>query len=682
MHKVSKLIVILTIFVLLLLNYSSSVKSIAFYTKDFLDTQNDKTKIEGIEFNTKLKTENEESYSVICDVNENNLKLKLNLRLNNQGYLKDSVIYFKSDDGKSLNFEFEDKIENEYLQSFKNNEIHLNRIDSGKEIELLIPIYYKKVTKIEDIEKTIKVELHCNYVDRNGNENIIEKILYLNLGWVESNILKIENNIEKVIQLDENLIIESKINLSKENKNNLLPIKETSIEISDIKLAETLPKNVYIYANSIYGVEDEKLEFSEKNWNYNNGKISIKTENKQENGVYDNENFVDEYIILYVFEGKIEKNLKLKQNIEAKMSTYAANNVQEISNILVSEEKIEKEKGKIVSLEYNNFSSNIEKGILYSNLLKEDKSSIELKRSIEINISSNEGYEEIVLKDTNDYAKDEEDIIKTNINYKEISINKENFKNILGNEGRIQILSKSGEILAEIKSENVEKENSTQTENLEAPSLNGEIVNGMQELISSANINSIKAEETNNKLEENYIIVLPNNTNNLVLKISKPVKPGKLLIKESRTITDLGLNKEQISKVKSLVSEKQVSVTNKLNDSIILEEKTITTNLKEAITQSNLTISPKGLSSISKNENVEIKIELNNHLTSSDMYENPVFEIVMPSIVKELEIKSSSLAYGNGLMLNEISQENRDGRQTIKISTIGKQTEFNSSRLK
>ena len=175
---------------------------------------------------------------------------------------------------------------------------------------------------------------------------------------------------------------------------------------------------------------------------------------------------------------------------------------------------------------------------------------------------------------------------------------------------------------------------------------------------------------------------MPNNTNNLVLKISKPVKPGKLLIKESRTITDLGLNKEQISKVKSLVSEKQVSVTNKLNDSIILEEKTITTNLKEAITQSNLTISPKGLSSISKNENVEIKIELNNHLTSSDMYENPVFEIVMPSIVKELEIKSSSLAYGNGLMLNEISQENRDGRQTIKISTIGKQTEFNSSRLK
>ena len=64
-------------------------------------------------------------------------------------------------------------------------------------------------------------------------------------------------------------------------------------------------------------------------------------------------------------------------------------------------------------------------------------------------------------------------------------------------------------------------------------------------------------------------------------------------------------------------------------------------------TNATLEISQSELSSVSANEGVNFKIRLNNNEDTSDLYENPVFEIRLPQAIKEARIKNIDLFYAN-----------------------------------
>ena len=83
------------------------------------------------------------------------------------------------------------------------------------------------------------------------------------------------------------------------------------------------------------------------------------------------------------------------------------------------------------------------------------------------------------------------------------------------------------------------------------------------------------------------------------------------------------------------------------------------------------------LSTLSLNENVEIRVELNNSRESSDIYGHSVFEIELPEYIESVEITNTQILYGEGLNITEIVPEGR----IIRITVDGVQEGINSGVL-
>ena len=102
---------------------------------------------------------------------------------------------------------------------------------------------------------------------------------------------------------------------------------------------------------------------------------------------------------------------------------------------------------------------------------------------------------------------------------------------------------------------------------------------------------------------------------------------------------------EEIS-IESYVIYKQTSINKADFDTI----------LNETSTEAKLSLSSNKLSSISQNENVELKIELNNNSENSDLYQNPKFEIELPKEISDIEIKDANILFDEELQIENISK--------------------------
>ena len=69
-----------------------------------------------------------------------------------------------------------------------------------------------------------------------------------------------------------------------------------------------------------------------------------------------------------------------------------------------------------------------------------------------------------------------------------------------------------------------------------------------------------------------------------------------------------------------------------------VEQAQINTSLLDTTTKANLVLDRDSLSTLAVNEDVEIKIELNNHTEKSDVYGYSVFEVELPEYVQSVEL--------------------------------------------
>ena len=586
-------------------------------------------------------TGQDNSYSVSSDLNADSVMLNLSLSVVESGYLKNAQIaILEQTENSGLNFKVNSQIDEssyEYAKSFKNNVLKLKQIPSGSGVNLKLPLVFEneEFIKLNKLDNSFIAELSGTYVNAKGKEVEVHKKVSLNLAWLDKREIKLSSEVTKCIPIESGILLQTLITVdSRADKSGA--VKETNLEIQMPKVQGGTIENVNVTAKSTEGTDGkqaENVEFSKENWSLKDNVLTII---KKNNPVNDNEYYsksgVDEYLVTYTINGISLKEQKLNSNIKAIVTTYGTNpiNNEKEQNF---EYDISKQIGNLVTYEQQNETPNISKGYMYYNYNEESRNRQEIEfnyKSI-LNISDEKSVEEINLIDTNNYYIDKEnnEYELNDIYYNKISIPKESFNQILGENGEVKILGKTGNEIGKITSKS-------------------------------------KTDDYGNYVY--YFIIY--SENQISIKTSKPIADGNLIFNVQKVQKISNYDKklyQTFSKMrfKSLPEVKYSNIENLVEG----EEQNIEIELNDTITKSDLILSSNTISTFEPT-NVEMRIQLNNEKVESDIYGNSIFEIVFPEYVENLEIKDYNIANNPGLELESVEKVQDENNIFVIRATI------------
>lgn len=616
-----------------------------------LNNQNAKTKNQNVEMDTYfLEKENTKTYETTKNIGEEN-KIIAQITVKDSGYLKNAKIKFEE-----ANFNILETINSEFIShvNTQNNEILLNQIDAGESVTIEIPIQFKNSESYnpKQFSAVNKSNISGIYVDNKANQHEIEKELLLSLNWNTLSEAYVQANINKFVPFNINeqkgLIMQTTITSGV--KENSAPIKSTQLKIEIPNINNIPPKDIKVNANSMKATRGEEngISFNENNYVIKDGIITINTQNIKD----ENENISwkkqaqDEYVITYIYpeealnSEQTSLNIKVNSNIilyNANETVLQANNESTID----IQEKI----GNVVDFELEATES-LSKGQIYANYISNEKQEITYNEKITANIGLSSLIDEIVIEQNADAFKSEKvqgSTTYANQNYayyKNIKVSKENLVKILGEEGYIKIYSGSTEIATIDKNMQVDE-------------------NGILQL----NINEL-------------------DINNIKIQTSKPQTEGKLEINFEKAIkTDIGYSKEQISNFEKINTKLKMVAS--LNGEVLVEQDSeANINLIEPQTKIDLMSNMKDLSTIVKNENVEIRAILNTSSNYNKLYTNPKIVLEFPSYVEQIDIKNIELLYEDELVKEkEELKVAPDGTKILEISLKGTQTKYSKDTI-
>ena len=555
-------------------------------------SQDAKTTEENVEFNASINNE----YNTTLNVDEGG-NLVLNVKVSGTGYLKDSKVTIKDN-----NYEIIDE-KNANIKSINNNVIELDEVNAGEVLNVSLPIKLKKEDKVKAdvLGKDSTVTLNATYVNKAGKERKIEKTLKEHIEWTSELKEVVNQNLIRYIKSENNTMLSFKLEEGIEN--NKMPVTRKEVLVSVPSLDGKQPKEVIVTGKNI-------------SYNYEDGILTIKKENKQDSDGKILWNSQDEYIVTYIYDGQVEGET-IESNVVAK-ALVKGNSIE--GSAENNSYELKEQVGTYVQSE-TSITNEINKGYMYTNLKNSDNA---LETPYKVTYRANVGYKEltdsikIVEKSSLFNGIDANNSILT----KKIKINKDNLIEILGEEGTIKVISEEGTEIGILSKEKLE---------------------------------------------------LEVNTPKLVLETSKVVGEGTLEVEVSKVITANTFNLDQVSKLTEL---KELAVIEGYKDEKLNSSKEITSIAKftEPTSNASLDVNVKNLSTIVNNEKVVITATLKTKNIEDALYSNSKINIVLPQEVKNINVKEASLIYDDELKLNNLNTEGN----VISLSLDGTQTKYGS----
>lgn len=608
--------------------------------------------------------------SVTANVNDENLAISLDLNVKDSGYLKDGKIAITTtEEEKDLNFRLKGEFEEtETIQTVQDNIISLKQIDFGTDVTLNVPIEYQNEEYVNEskVSSESKVVFTGVYVDKDGKETELSKEVPLSISWKDEREVKLSEEVSKYIAFEmgnnKGLILQTVVNVDSSSEKNTLPVSNSKVDIGVPSIEGKDPSSIKVVASSTAGTNgksDEKVEFGEGNWSYNsdqktltisvqNNKELVKVSNAGENdNLVDGEeelreeeryyakSGVDTYVVTYTYENiDIPNEVNISSNVKAEVATLngVASNEQTYEFNLVGET------GDIVSYSINNETESMSKAYTYVNYNSADKYEVNYDSKTIVNISYKDIVEGITVQDVDSFytTANGNSYVADDVYYKQISINKENFINILGDKGTVTVKDNNGNVFAVI-------DNETETNEF-----------------------------------GDFVISFEGKVSKLVFETTKPVQEGNLIISNKKASTNSMYSRDEYKEFDRLVSRVQVLVKYSYVENLVdLGTKEISTELKNTTTKANLVLDRDSLSTLATNNNVELRIELGNDKDTSDVYSHSVFDISMPSYVQDVEILDSSIMYGEGLYISNIEKIDN----IIRVTVDGTQNALSSGVL-
>ena len=608
------LIVILIIEILfscILLNISSSLFS---YASDEINIDN-KTNNENILFSAKLK-END------VFMNSNDMNLIIDIEVKNEGFFNGEINLDNS------NFVFKDDLK-EGMEAIEENKIILKQISATSKISLEVKIQPIKTDnyRLEFLSKETDIKLTGQYTTNTNSIIDINTTKKVKLSLKNPYI----NEGEDYTDFKTEIITNKIFNINNENKrivqiyikngirDNIYPIKSSVLKMSipqEVEQVEVLSRGTFATNGKA------ENEFTEEQWNYDNqlGILTIITENIAQDG---NVSWVkdkkDEFIVNLVFDEQETLNNKSIKT-ESEIRLYDETSVYKKDIVI---ESISEEKSAVIDYSVTPLQSEIPKGKLYS------KEETEFKILEKIDIRYGQISKNIVIsKEFPQYILTEESqTMNANVGYINSKLKKDEINRLLGEEGKLIIKNSQGQEIA-IIDKNVESNE------------NGDIV-------------------------INY-----ENTDGVILEIQNPENQGIISIEDTMFIKEENYNYNQLKDIQKLKINAQLKDINNAQE--ILRESEII--LKDSITKAEIQVDEDKLFTETVNEDVEIKITLNTNGSEYDLYQNPIFQVIFPREVQNVEINRINLMYGENLQIEESKVlENENGQKIIQLKLQGKQ---------
>ena len=377
----------------------------------------------------------------------------------------------------------------EGVQSIEDNIITLQQVNSSNELKINIPIEYKNESFVNEnkFSNDCLVKFTGTYVDDDGEENQVQKEYNLRVSWKDERQLNVTTSTEKYIDYEKGVILQTLVRVDNSTNGKSLPVKESNVIIDVPNYLNVKPSSVTVVANNTMatnGQTPETINFNENNWYYNQDEnklvITVKNEKQLvrvdefedeylkeagkeviEEERYYNGSGYDEYLITYTYNDiQASSNQEIvSSNIEAKMTTFSGAENEDYINMVANnnnfEYALEGRTGDIVSLYIETETGEVSKAYAYANYNNSEKYEVELKSNTILNISYIDIINGLSIEDVeNVYTSKDGNVIPNNdLYYKQISISKENFTKILGEQGTIKAFDENGTELFTINNE-------------------------------------------------------------------------------------------------------------------------------------------------------------------------------------------------------------------------------------
>ena len=660
-----KLIKVIAVLLTTTILYANSAAVVSYAADNFLsakalENQGTSTTNENVEFDVYYDGG---KHTVSADVNAEDTKLNIALNVKKAGYIKDAVVDFSDTNFKIAKTEESDNIQ---AVDAENKKISFNQINNGENVTETINIALDKKDEISEdmFDRDNTIKFTGTYVNAKGEEVAVKKDIVVHTSWTASTAkAKLNYEITKYIPYSANnvskLITQGKVTSYVENS--VLPIKNTNIEVNAPKINNKYPEVVTVVANSTNATNGDANgdNFSKNNWSYDSttGKITITVNNNAVNGkIQWAKNTADEFIVTYIYSSDVYEAVKdsvtrVTYDASSSMNLYVQSGVNKVSAHVDGFEDQTKKIGDIVEFT-SDATQSISKGYIYNNknAADENKKETEYVAQYTAHVSYADVIDAIVLKqDVDQFVTangSEQSTTVGGANYaynKTLAISKQEFDKVFGENGEITIFNEAGTTLATINKH---------------------------------------TEVKDNKIVVNLV---PFNTNSITIKTSKPQAEGNVIFEITKA---LAKNIEYSTNQLKSFTQIKTSVTGTAKNSdidIVSTESTKNVDLTEPTQKASITTSNNRLSTIVKNENVEIKVTLENDSADDTMYTTPTIKIKFPANIETLAVKDWNVYFDDELEIDEdsiMSYENGDGTKTLELKLKGTQTKYNNAAAK
>lgn len=475
----------------------------------------------------------------------------------------------------------------------------------NKESTLTLSGTYKNSTEKEINVKgtrTVKLEMLSPYDENNTGIELNQTVL-------TNKTFQYNGTESRIIQLK----VESVLN------GNQYPVKTSKLELTAPTLQGNYPKTVTIQTPETLVTNGKMLENNDYTYNDTTGKVQITIENVETEGkVSWNKTGKDCYIITYVFEGT---GLPDEQQLQSKseICLYDAN--QTILNEESQTTLLAQEMDTSIGITARNSEDEIYKGKLYAGIEREITQNIDIQVNLE-NIADN-----VIIEENFSNMN------LSNIYTKTITINKDNFTKILGDDGYIKILNKDTNVLIE----QITK-------------------------------------DTQSDENRNVVITVPENTAQIKIETTKPIKSGNLNMTTTKVIKANEFDTVQAAKEMQYVLNSYYNIGETQN---VLSDASSKITLKETQTSAELTVSQTEFSTKSTNENVQIRATLHSNSEKDELYKNPHVKITLPEEFKKISVSSIQILNGEEFTVKSAQLQN----STIDIQFEGEQTAYKEQAI-
>lgn len=587
------------------------------------------------------------------EVKEADITSELNLRLSiavKEGSLKNIKLNLEN-----CNFKLKDKI-------------IIDQINAGENKELNLPIVARNDDqfKLDLLNMESKIKLTGTYSNDNKTEEV-NKEKTVSVKWNAQELYNMDDETRKATKVLENEIITNKtytidgeekrvvqVKIKSGIKDNIYPIEKTQITANLIESGK-MEEGKFVAENELKAEKVEVVAYSTKatngkdgsanfgkteenklgSWEYDSesGKITITVNNSKDenNCVAWAKNAVDEFVITYIYNEESVKNVNAFRTVvesNLKLYTDEGEHKKTVRYWVTNTEKAMPIELNIQAPESLS-KRNIQKGESFA-------------EAWTLNISNTQIGGDILAVSKIDKLNiaDSEDI-KPVTHYNATYINKEDFINILGENGEIVILNMAtGEELGKITKESTI--------------------------------------ENNDKI---LGISYSENASQIGVQISKPVKAGKLSIASRKTLNISSVEEyvSKIDKIDSLTINAIAGIQKAGEEDFIYSTETISKQISLVSPKSNAELGinlgkDKETLPVGEENKVDFTVTLHTSKETDKLFNNPTVQIELPEQVKEASIveNTEGISNANGLELNGITINNN----IIEVKLTGNQGEY------